>query len=91
MADGLNNLGNVVFTRGDLAQAQDFYMRALEIFERLAPHSLEVAHSLGHLGTVALHRGDLTQAQDFYMRALEIRGAPCASLAGYGNQPQQFR
>ena len=44
-AQSLDNLGSVAFNRGDPAQAQDFYTRALEIRERLAPHSLEVAEA----------------------------------------------
>ena len=72
-AQSLDRLGRVAFNRGDPAQAQDFYMRALEIRERLAPHSLEVAQSLSSLGNVAGVCGDLAQAQDFFIRALEIK------------------
>ena len=64
--------------------------RALEIKERLASHSLEVADSLNNLGNVAYFRGNLTLAQDFHTRALKIRERLVRSSLPVATEPQHF-
>jgi Tfp pilus assembly protein PilF len=85
VASTLHNLGNVAYSRGDLAAAERYYQQALAIFENLAPNSLDVAGTLNNLGNVARNRGDLARAEQYYQQALAIfecsvakRGsAPC--------------
>jgi len=72
IADDFNNLGNVAGQRGDLAAAQDYFRRALAVYERLAPNSLEIAASLDNLSNVASSRGDLAAAQAYHSRALVV-------------------
>jgi CHAT domain-containing protein len=72
-AGDFNNLGNIGYNRGDLQTAQDYYRRALVIFERLTPGSLVVAGGLNNLGNIARERNDFQTAQDYYRRSLEIR------------------
>jgi tetratricopeptide (TPR) repeat protein len=43
VASTLHNLGNVAYSRGDLARAEQYYQQALAIREKLAPNSLQVA------------------------------------------------
>jgi CHAT domain-containing protein/Tfp pilus assembly protein PilF len=73
VAGDLNNLGSVAYSRGDLQAAQGYYSQALEITERLAPDSLNLATALNNLGSISASRGDLQAAQDYHSRALEIR------------------
>jgi Tfp pilus assembly protein PilF len=72
VADTLHNLGNVAYSRGDLARAEQYYQQALAIFEKLAPNSLQVAGTLNNLGLVALDRGDLAAAERYLQQALAI-------------------
>jgi tetratricopeptide (TPR) repeat protein len=72
MASTLNNLGNVAYSRGDLARAEQYYQQALAIYEKLAPNSLDVAGTLHNLGNVAYSRGDLARAEQLYQQALAI-------------------
>jgi tetratricopeptide (TPR) repeat protein len=72
VASTLNNLGNVAYSRGDLARAEQYYQQALAIFEKLAPNSLDVATTLNNLGNVARNRGDLARAEQYYQQALAI-------------------
>jgi CHAT domain-containing protein len=72
VAGTLHNLGNVAYSRGDLARAEQLYQQALAIREKLAPNSLQVAGTLHNLGSVALNRGDLARAEQLYQQALAI-------------------
>jgi CHAT domain-containing protein/Tfp pilus assembly protein PilF len=71
-ARSLNNLGLAARARGDLAKAEEYYLRALAIEEELVPGGLEVANSLNNLGIVAGVHGDLLKAADYHRRALVI-------------------
>jgi Uncharacterized protein conserved in bacteria, COG4995 len=72
VATTLHNLGNVAYSRGDLARAEQLYQQALAIYEKLAPNSLDVAGTLHNLGSVARNRGDLARAEQLYQQALAI-------------------
>jgi CHAT domain-containing protein/tetratricopeptide (TPR) repeat protein len=72
MAGALGDLGNVAYSRGNLARAEQMYQRALAIFENLIPNSLQVAKTLRNLGNVASARGDLDKAEQLYQQALAI-------------------
>src|SRR5260370_40963526 len=65
----LGILGNVVFERGDLAKAEEYYLKQLSIAN---PGSSFVAAPLNNLGNVALEGGDLVKAEDYYRRALAL-------------------
>jgi len=72
-ARGLNHLGSIARQRGDLTLAHDYSTHALAISERLAPDSLEVAHSCNQLGATAYDSGDLALAEDYHLRALALK------------------
>ncbi len=72
LAETLNQHGVVAWRRSDLDSADEFFQRALEIRQELAPNSLGVAQSLNGLGSVALRRGELEKATDMLKRALLI-------------------
>jgi Tfp pilus assembly protein PilF len=54
VAGTLDNLGNVAYSRGDLARAEQLYQRALAIREKLAPNSLQVATDAQQSGECGL-------------------------------------
>jgi CHAT domain-containing protein/Tfp pilus assembly protein PilF len=72
-SNDLVNLGAVAYGRGDLTAAEGHYRRALGMFERLTPDSLDVADVVLRLGNVAYGRGDLSAAEEHYRRALGLR------------------
>jgi CHAT domain-containing protein/serine/threonine protein kinase/Tfp pilus assembly protein PilF len=74
-AQGFHDLGRTAGERGDLALAEDAYLRSLAIRESLAPGSLLVARSLNNLGIVARTRGDLAAAEELFRRSLALREA----------------
>ena len=72
-AGDLAALGGVAIDLSDLAAAQNYHSRALDIRNRLAPDSLDTAASVHGLGAVAFSRGDLPVAQEHFGRALAVR------------------
>ena len=59
---------------GDLAEADDLYQRAVDIWSKgLGPDHSFVARGLDALADVAAARGQLKRAHDTYERALQIR------------------
>jgi CHAT domain-containing protein len=62
----------VVSDRRDFAQAEEYYLQALAIQEKLAPDSVEVAKSLNNLGGVVRDQGDTAKAEEHFARALSI-------------------
>jgi tetratricopeptide (TPR) repeat protein len=80
-----HQLGMVAQLRGDLAAAEDWYKKALTIFEALGDHP-GMARSYHQLGMVAQYRGDLAAAEDWYKKALtifEARGDRPGMAASY--------
>ncbi|MCS7208214.1 MAG: tetratricopeptide repeat protein [Fimbriimonadales bacterium] len=73
MAAVLYNAGVDWHHQSELALVQQLWGRALDIYSRLAPNSLEVARVLNNLGAVTRYRGDLVSAQRYYEQALAIR------------------
>jgi CHAT domain-containing protein/Tfp pilus assembly protein PilF len=61
--DGMDQLG----------ATEQLLQQALEIYERHAPNSLELANTLYSLGDVALSRGDLSGAERLYQQVLAIQ------------------
>lgn len=61
---------------GELAdprRQEPFLEEAGEIYRRLAPHSMELAHVVNLLGNLALFRSELDSARRLYGEALELR------------------
>ncbi|MBV9479930.1 MAG: tetratricopeptide repeat protein [Acidobacteria bacterium] len=69
--------------RGDLATAEQWYRKALEIFEALGNRP-SLASSYHQLGMVAQLRGDLATAEQWSRKSLEIEEA-------LGNRPGRAR
>jgi CHAT domain-containing protein/Tfp pilus assembly protein PilF len=72
VAQSTHYLGVLCFRRGDLACAEDYFSRALDIREKNAPDSTVVSASLNAMGVMALQRGDLSRAEEYLDRSLEI-------------------
>ncbi|CAM9924997.1 unnamed protein product [Pylaiella littoralis] len=69
----LHILGMCVNKGGRKEQAEDFYRRALAIFEaKLGPDDLEVAHTLYELGRCCYAAGRTREAEECLRRALTI-------------------
>lgn len=67
----LANLGNVLYTRGDLNGAEAMHRKALELNERLG--SIEgMARDYGNLGIVLNTRGDLDGAREHWLKARDL-------------------
>ncbi len=79
MANSYHQLGMVAQGRGDLAAAEVWYRKALEITEALGSRA-GMAGSYHQLGMVAQDRGDLAAAEEWYRKTLEITEA-------LGNRP----
>ena len=72
-ATGLNNLGHLLQSQGDLAGARPYYERALAIREKaLGPDHPDTATSLNNLGYLLREQGDPAGARPYYERALAI-------------------
>jgi CHAT domain-containing protein/Tfp pilus assembly protein PilF len=72
-AMALNNLGLLLFKKGDYLGAESKYKRALEILERVrGPNDPNLAMTLDNLGLLYIERGDLSRAEDLHLRALTI-------------------
>ena len=77
-ATSLNNLANLLETKGDYTAAEPLYRRALEIHENsLGPYHLDTATSLNNLAGLLKTKGDYTAAEPLYRRALEIVEISC--------------
>src|SRR5262249_7044382 len=74
-----HQLGVVAQWRGDLAAAEGWYRKSLEINEALGNRS-GIALSYHNLGAVAQDRGDRAAAEGWYRKSLEINEA-------LGNRP----
>ncbi len=73
IANSLDGLGVMAWSRGDPVSGEGYHHRALAIRQQLAPQSLDVAKSLRGFGTIAGSRGDLASADDFFGRSLAIQ------------------
>ena len=71
-------IGEAVYRFGDLAKAEQFNERALELYESLGK-GIGIANCLLGLGFVALWRGDLEEALSLFSRQMQI-------LESEGNQ-----
>jgi CHAT domain-containing protein/Tfp pilus assembly protein PilF len=73
-AESLNALARVYYSRGDYANAEPLYQKALKIREKvLGPDHPKTAQSLDNLGQVYVQMGDYAKAEPLLQRALKIR------------------
>ena len=73
-ANLLNGAGCYLRVRARFEEAHPFFMRALEIREKIfKPESQEIAKSLNSLSGLYLNRGKYAESEPLYKRALEIR------------------
>jgi tetratricopeptide (TPR) repeat protein len=70
-AASLGDLGNIVQTRGDLAEAERLYRESLAIMREIGDRQGE-SYSLNNLGNIEQNRGDLAQAELLYRESLAI-------------------
>jgi tetratricopeptide (TPR) repeat protein len=70
-AAALGNLGNIAYTRGDLAAAEDYQKRSLALNTKLGERE-GLTDNLSNLGAVAYARGKLAAAEDYQTRALAL-------------------
>jgi CHAT domain-containing protein/Tfp pilus assembly protein PilF len=73
VATCFNNLGLVASERGEIARAEEYQKRALDIEQKLAPDTLQEATTLNNLGVLAWKRGDLSRSAEWHRSALAIR------------------
>ena len=66
LAASYNNIGLVLYNKGDLNGALEQYQRALAIRDIKAPNSLTVAKSYNNIGAVLYDKGDLNGAKKHY-------------------------
>jgi CHAT domain-containing protein/Tfp pilus assembly protein PilF len=75
----LNNLGRLLQTRGELAQAEPYIRQALAMCQKLYPKERfpaghpNLALCLNNLGTLLNDRGELAQAEPYFRQALAMR------------------
>lgn len=67
-----HRLGIAAELRSDLAAADQWYRRSMEVMEELGNRS-SVGDSCHQLGVAAQRRGDLSAAEEWFLTALEIR------------------
>jgi CHAT domain-containing protein/Tfp pilus assembly protein PilF len=73
VGSSLGNLASFATNRGDLASAEEYLRRDLEINAPLRSHTRDFGIALSALGDIARHRGDLTLAEDYWRRALAVQ------------------
>jgi len=71
-AAAYHQLGNVAYVQRDVSAAQQWYGKALSIFERLGIEQY-AASTYHQLGAVAQEQRDFDAAQQWHSKALEIR------------------
>jgi CHAT domain-containing protein len=83
VADDLKEAGIVSRYGGNLSEAHEYNSRALAIYERLEPDSLNVATILNQLGSTHREWGRMSEAQDYHARALSL----CERMASRLSNP----
>lgn len=64
--EAYERMGLIFFSRGNIAEAEDAFRKALEI-------DLYSYRSLSNLGTILLNKGDFDQARTYYDLAVKVR------------------
>jgi tetratricopeptide (TPR) repeat protein len=71
-ATSYHNLGLVAHERHDLAEAEEWYAKALDVELHLGDEN-NAAKTYHQLGQVAHERHDLTRAEEWYAKSLEVK------------------
>lgn len=61
------NLGVIYYDRGDYTQAQEYFLKELEV-----NHGFEAAYALNNLGNIRVKQGMIEESIHFYEKALQI-------------------
>ena len=73
-ATGWHHQGSIQYNLANYAEAREYYTKAWEYFDHLAPSfSIQRASLLNNLGNVHLQLGGLCQAESFYLDSLALR------------------
>jgi len=73
--------------RGKTDQATDYANRALEVFRRLKPDSLNVALALEGIGLTAIRRGRFEDALRLFEETYRIRALLCPESTDFAIAP----
>ncbi|HEU4781203.1 MAG TPA: CHAT domain-containing protein [Steroidobacteraceae bacterium] len=82
LANTLTSRGDARLTLGLADAAQADLVRALAIYDRLAPGSHARAECLHSLGRIARQQGDTAAAMDYFRRAIDVLDAQLSHLGG---------
>ena len=67
-----NNVGLILADRGNLAQAESYYLEALKTFEKWVPSGDYTGSELQNLGEVRFYVGDYVEAEAYLSRPLKL-------------------
>src|SRR5262249_33409002 len=81
-SEALGSLGEVALAAGDLASAEGYFERALDIRREAAPGSSDEAVAWRHLATLARRRNDPGRALELQLNALDALEAQRRRLGG---------
>lgn len=74
LAVGANNLGNIMLQRQNLAMAETYLRRSIELWQKIDDAPMR-ANTLGTLGEVMAAQGSTTEARQLYEGAITILNA----------------
>ena len=72
-ADYYNALGEIYLKKGAYRKAEDFYLKAIEIFNTLRKKYPNIAMSYNGLANIHSLNGEFNKAEEFYDKALKIQ------------------
>jgi CHAT domain-containing protein/tetratricopeptide (TPR) repeat protein len=76
-AEDLSVMGDILRDQGEFGAAADYYHKALDIREKLAPGSFHVSESLVALAKLARAQQDISLAMEYDRRALMLAEKSC--------------
>ena len=65
-------LAVVAALRGEMAVAEESFLKVLDLEQRLVPDGVEVAGTLINLGNISRNRGDFVTAEERYRHAVDL-------------------
>ena len=77
VAADLIQVGNILREQGNFSAAAEHYHRALDMYEKLTPGSLNVADSLRNLAELERARKNPSLAMEYDLRALQVGQKSC--------------
>jgi serine phosphatase RsbU (regulator of sigma subunit)/Tfp pilus assembly protein PilF len=76
-----NNLGNILYYKGEFLKALDIFLSSLSILEKVPEKKKDLSSVLANLANVQFRLGENQKAIDNYFRAAEIRKSLGDSIA----------